>query len=108
MDATLNTFFEPNGVVVVGASQHPRKLGYGLARNLLMSDYKGEIYFVNPKGGELFDRPMYKSIKDVPDPIELAILLVPAPAVGDALIACGKRGIHSVIISSGEIGRAHV
>lgn len=53
------SFFAPRGVVVIGASQTPTKLGYGAARNLVVSEYPGAIHFVNPKGGELFGRAIH-------------------------------------------------
>lgn len=107
MDESLRPFFMPKSVAVLGASQHPEKLGYGLARNLLMSDYRGDIWFVNPKGGELFGRTIYPKIDDVPEPVDLAVLLVPAEAAAESLEACGRAGIRAVILASGgfsEIG----
>jgi acetyltransferase len=101
------SFFAPRGVVVIGASHTPTKLGYGAARNLVVSEYPGAIHFVNPKGGELFGRPIHTRIGDVPDPVDLAVILIPAAAVPEALEDCGRRGIPAVIIGSGgfrEVG----
>jgi acetyltransferase len=97
----LNPFFQPKGIVVIGASQNPTKLGFGLARNLFQSGYRGAIHLVNPKGGTLLEHPVYKRISEVPDPADLAVLLIPAPIVPDSLIACGERGIRAAIIASG-------
>lgn len=60
MDVSLSPFFNPQGVVVVGASADPAKLGHAVARNLVRSGYPGAIHFVNPKGGELFGRPIHR------------------------------------------------
>lgn len=103
----LDALLTPHGVAVIGASRHPTKLGYGVARNLVVSSYKGPIHFVNPHGGILFDRPVYKDIASIPDPVDLAVIIIPAQAVPKALEDCGKRGIGAVIIGSGgfrEIG----
>jgi len=100
-ESSLTPFFNPNGIVVVGASSHPQKLGYGVARNLIQSGYAGPVYFVNPKGGDLFSRQMIPSIAEVPDPVELAILVVPAKYSPDTMRACGERGIKAVILVSG-------
>jgi acetyl coenzyme A synthetase (ADP forming)-like protein len=97
----LTPFFAPHGVAVVGASQDPTKLGYGLARNLVQSNYQGVVHFVNPKGGSLLGRPLYPSISQVPDPVDLAILLIPARFVPQSLEECGARGIQAVVIGSG-------
>jgi acetyltransferase len=100
-DPSLAPFFNPQGVAVVGASTDPTKLGYGLARNLLHSGYQGVVHFVNLKGGTLLGRPMFPQIAQVPDPVDLAVLLIPAPHVPQALEDCAGRGIHAAIIASG-------
>ncbi|HET7010855.1 MAG TPA: acetate--CoA ligase family protein [Anaerolineales bacterium] len=97
----LDAFFHPRGVVVIGASQTATKLGYGAARNLVVSGYQGEIHFVNPHGGSLFSRPIHRRLEDVPDPVDLAVILIPAKRVPDALESCGKRGLPFAIIGSG-------
>ncbi len=97
----LTPFFAPRGVAVVGASQDPTKLGYGLARNLVQSNFQGVVHFVNPKGGSLLGRPLYSSIGQVPDPVDLAILLIPARFVPQSLEECGVRGVRAVVIGSG-------
>ncbi len=107
MDYSLSPFFNPKGVVVVGASIDPGKLGYAVARNLAQGGYPGAVHFVNPKGGELFERPIHRSLAEVPDPVDLAVLIVPAPATPGALIEVAGRGIRAVIIASGgfrEVG----
>ncbi|MGW8251105.1 MAG: acetate--CoA ligase family protein, partial [Anaerolineales bacterium] len=109
MDPSLTPFFSPKGIVLVGASHNPVKLGYALARNLVMSNFQGAAHFVNPNGGSLFGRPVHTRLAEVPDPADLAILLIPAEAVPGALRACGERGLKAVIIGSGgfrETGEA--
>ena len=98
---SLTPFFSPKGIAVIGASQDPVKLGYGLARNLVQSNYPGVVHFVNPKRGSLLGRPMYASVTEVPDPVDLAVLLIPAPAVPQALRECAQRGILAAIVASG-------
>ncbi|MCA1954029.1 MAG: acetate--CoA ligase family protein [Anaerolinea sp.] len=100
-NSSLSPFFSPRGVVVVGASREPTKLGYGLARNLVQSGYSGAVHFVNPRGGELLGRPIYRQIAELPDPVDLAVLLVPPQFVPDSLRACGERRIPAAIIASG-------
>lgn len=100
-DPTLLPFFDPQGVVLIGASQDPTKLGFGLARNLIQSDYRGAVHFVNPGGGVLLEQPVYKKVTEAPDPVDLAVILIPAPYVPQALAECGERGIRAAIISAG-------
>jgi acetate---CoA ligase (ADP-forming) len=106
-DTSLTPFFNPQGVAIIGASSDPTKLGYGLARNLVQSNYQGAIHFVNIKGGTLLGRPVYTNVLEVPNPVDLAAVLIPAPHVPAALQQCGQRGIQAAIIGSGgfrEIG----
>ncbi len=109
--ASLAPFFAPNGVAVIGASRDPDKLGYGVMRNLTEAGggYRGPIYPVNPKGGEVLGLRCYTDIADVPDPVELAILIIPAALVPDAIERCGRRGLKAAVVISGgfrEIGPA--
>ncbi len=98
---SLTPYFSPRGIALIGASTDATKLGYGLARNLVQCNYQGVIHFVNPKGGSLLGRPMYLSVIDLPDPVDLAIILIPAPGVAKVLQECALRGIHAVIVASG-------
>lgn len=109
MNASLLPFFRPEGVVVVGASASPGKLGYGVARNLVGSGYRGAVHFVGQNPGELFGRQLYTDISQIPDPVDLAVLVVPAVATAQMLRLCAERGIHAaIIVSSGfrETGAA--
>ena len=98
---TLAPFFHPQGIALVGVSRDPTKLGYALARNLSASGFGGAIHFVNPKGERLLGRPIYPSLAQVPDPVDLAVLLVPPPLVAGVLEECAARGIRAVIIATG-------
>ncbi len=100
MDETLVPFVKPRGVVVVGASSVPEKLGYGIARNLVGSGYAGAIHLVGRAGGELFARPVLTDIAQVPDPVDLAVLALPAPAMLESLRVCAQRGIRAAILMS--------
>jgi acetyltransferase len=107
MDNSLLPFFQPKGVVIVGASTSPEKLGYGVARNLIQSGYKGAIHLVAQKSGEVFGRKIHTNLQDIPDPVDLAILIVPTSATPQTIEDCGKRGIKTaVIVSAGfrEVG----
>lgn len=107
MDNSLLPFFQPKGVVIVGASTSPEKLGYGVARNLIHSGYTGAIHLVAQKSGEVFGRTIHTSLQDIPDPVDLAILIVPTSATPSVIEDCGKRRIKAaVIVSAGfrEVG----
>jgi len=100
----MDKFFNPSSVAVVGASK--RRGGSQTIRNLLFG-YDGEIFPVNPRHREILGLPCYPSIDDIPSPVDLAILVVPAPVVPSVLEACSRKGIFRVMIQSGgyaEIG----
>ncbi|MBE0670534.1 MAG: CoA-binding protein, partial [Anaerolineales bacterium] len=100
MHSSLTPFFNPKGVVVIGASTSPEKLGYGVARNLIQSGYQGAVHFVSQKSGELFGRPLYTNLEEVPNPLELAILIVPPQSTPQTIEDCASRGIKAAIIVS--------
>ena len=102
MDSSILPFFKPQGVVVIGASTSPEKLGYGVARNLVHSGYQGAIHFVSQKPGTLFERPLYMDLAQVPNPVDLAILIVPPQSTPQTIADCARRGIQAaIIVSSG-------
>jgi len=109
MTSSLAPFFSAAGVAVIGASANPRKLSHGILRNLVTSKYAGGIYPVNPGESEILGKKCYPSISDVPDPVELAVIVVPVAATPVTLEACGKRGIRAAVIISGgfkEVGQS--
>jgi acetyl coenzyme A synthetase (ADP forming)-like protein len=106
-NSALSVFFRPNGVALVGASRDPSKLGYAVLRNLVQHGYRGPVYAVNPKAEEILGVRCYASILDVPDPVELAVIIAPAAATPDIMEQIGQRGIRGAVIISGgfsEIG----
>jgi acetyltransferase len=106
MSDQLTYFFDPNGVAIIGASSNPAKLSHGVVRNLKDHGYRGPIYPVNPKGEEILGLKVYPNIRDVPDPIELAVIMVPAPYVPQVLEECGERGVQAVIVITGGFREA--
>jgi acetyl coenzyme A synthetase (ADP forming)-like protein len=107
MSHELTPFFAPSGTAIIGASASPTKLSFGILRNMTLYGYPGQIAPVNPKESEILGLKCYSDISQVPDPLELAVIVLPAPAVVETLEACGKRGIKAVTIITGgfkEIG----
>ena len=95
---SLKGFFKPQSIVVIGASHNQKKLGYGVARNLVQSGYPGEIYFINPKGGKLFGKNVQSSLDELKIGADLALLVVQPSKVPELLIACSHKGIKNIII----------
>ncbi len=96
----MNFFFTPRGVAVVGATPNRLKGGNAILRNLLLG-YRGSIFPVNPKYREMEGLTCYPSVSAIPDPVDLAIVFVPAPLVPAAVEDCVGKGVRGVMIESG-------
>lgn len=101
MEAMLKKFFEPQSVAIVGASATPGKGGNDIIRNIQSNDYRGNLYLVNPKGGEILGIKVFKSISELPEGIDLAVLVLPASASIPALKECAKRGMKAAVLVAG-------
>lgn len=102
LSMNLNSFFYPTSIAVVGASTKVGSVGNDVVKNLTIHNYQGKIYPVNPHTTEIYNLSCFASLRDIQKPIELAILIIPAKGIPEALEDAGKLGIHSaVIISSG-------
>jgi len=93
----MDTFFHPGSIAVIGASN--RNIGNYVVGNLLLG-FGGGIYPVNPNYKEIEGLPCFPSLEDIPHPVDLAIVLVPASSVPSVLEACATKGIRRVIIES--------
>jgi acetyl coenzyme A synthetase (ADP forming)-like protein len=103
----MERLFNPRSVAVIGASANPAKIGYRVVANMVSSGYRGAIHPVNPKGGEILGRTVYRSVDAIEEEIDLGIVSVPAKGVLSVVDACGKKGIgHLVVLTSGfsEVG----
>ncbi|MDY6985112.1 MAG: acetate--CoA ligase family protein [Candidatus Thermoplasmatota archaeon] len=106
-DERLECLLNPKSIAVIGASDNPEKLGYVIVNNIKESGFKGKIYPINPKVESILGLKCYKSIKDVPDEVEIAEIVIPAKAVAGAMRECGEKGVKVVIVISsgfGEVG----
>ncbi len=96
----IDQFFNPQSVAVIGASRDPEKLGYAVVRNLIESGFARErpVYPVNPKADEILGLKAYPSVRDIPDPVDLAVIVIPYRFVSQALRECGEKGVPAVVI----------
>jgi acetate---CoA ligase (ADP-forming) len=107
MDRTLDAIFKPRSVAVVGASRRPQAIGREILHNLIEYGYTGALYPVNPRSGSIHSIKSWPSLRAIPDPIDLAIVVVPRPQVAevvDQAVARKVRGL--VVITAGyrEVG----
>lgn len=94
-------FLSPRSVAIVGASGNEGKPGNTVIKNLIANGYEGEFFLVNPKGGEILGRPVHRAVGDLPEGIDLAIIIVPAKDTAAALRAVAARGIGHAVLSAG-------
>ncbi len=102
----LEKMFYPEAVAVIGASADPRKLGHVVLKNIVEGGFKGKIYPINPKGGEILGLKVYKSVLEVPGEIDLAVIIVPAKFVPDVMEDLGKKGVKNAVIITGGFREA--
>jgi acetyl coenzyme A synthetase (ADP forming)-like protein len=108
---SIDAFFRPRSVAVIGASTDPTKLGHAVVKNLIDGGFLKDgrrIIPVNPKADRILDLPAFPDVTQVDGSIDLAVIVIPYPAVPDALETCGKKGIPAVIVISAgfrEAGR---
>lgn len=99
----LEPFFTPKSVAVIGASTNAKKLGYAVLDNLAHGGFlnnKRRVYPINPKAEEILGLKAYSSVIDVPEAIDLAVIVIPYPIVPEALRTCGEKGIPAAIVIS--------
>lgn len=104
----LNGLIRPQNVAIIGASATPGKIGHTVVKNLIEGGYKGGIYPVNPDSEEILGKKVYKSVKDIPGPVDAAIITIPAKYVSPVIDECGVKGVKGlIVITSGfsEVGR---
>jgi acetate---CoA ligase (ADP-forming) len=97
----LKLFFEPRAVAVIGASRERGTIGGEIFHNLLSYSFRGSVYPVNPAAEVVQGVPAYHSVEVIPAPVDLAVIVVPAPNVVDVAKACGRKGVKALVVISG-------
>jgi len=94
--SSLDAIFRPASVAVVGASTKPGSIGREIVHNLILGDFKGKLFPVNPKAVYIHSIKAYPSILDIPDPVDMAVIVVPAAYVLDVVDECGRKGVKGL------------
>ncbi|RME42722.1 MAG: CoA-binding protein, partial [Chloroflexi bacterium] len=102
----LDAILRPKSVAVIGASTSPEKLGYQILKNIIDSGFQGPVYPVNPKADTILDLPCYAGVKAIDPPPDLAVIIIPARFVPQALEECGEHGVKGAVIISGGFSEA--
>ncbi len=106
-DIDLTPLLNPKSVAVIGASRDPDKVGHVILQNYIDAGYSGKLFPVNNKTDTILGLRTYKSILDIKEKVDLAVIALPAPIVPQILEECGKAGVKSAVVVSGgfaEVG----
>jgi acetyltransferase len=109
---SLDPFFRPRSVAVIGASSEASSVGYAVLRNLLFGSmhgpedreagFAGPVFAVNPKGGEILGQPVHESLRGIGEPVDLMVVAIPPRFIPDLMTEAGALGIgHAIVISAG-------
>jgi len=80
---SINGFFNARSIAVIGASRRQETIGQTIVRNLVLGGYTGRVFAVNPHAQAVAGLPAYARVQDIPDPVDLAVVAVPAESVED-------------------------
>jgi acyl-CoA synthetase (NDP forming)/GNAT superfamily N-acetyltransferase len=98
--ASVHRFFAARSVAIVGASRRQDSVGRRLVRNLVLGDFQGRVYVVNPAAEAVAGMPAYASVSDIPDTVDIAVVAVPAESVLDVVLDCANKEVHGIVVVS--------
>jgi len=104
---SMHHLLRPSSIAVIGASRRVGTVGHQLVANILGARFAGPVYAVNPEASSVAGVPAWPTVEEVPGPVELAVVAVPAAAVPSVVASCGRKGVRGlVIVSAGfaEVG----
>src|SRR5262245_32057315 len=96
--AAVERLMRPKSVAIVGISSKPGSAGHTALANLTVNKYAGQIYLVGRSGGTIEGRPVLATVDDLPEGVDLAVFTLPAAGVKEALEACVRRKVRSVVV----------
>ncbi len=108
MSNTLKYFFEPRSVAIIGASKTPGKAGNEILKNIVANGFAGKVFPINPSEEDIMGFRTFRSVKDIPEPVDLAVFIVPAEKTLEPLKECAEKKVPAVVIASGgyaEVGQ---
>lgn len=88
----LHAFFHPASIAVIGASESAGKYGHEILKNLIEGGFPGALYPINPKSERILGLTCFRNVKDIPDLVDLSVLIIPARLVPQAIQDCGEKG----------------
>jgi len=102
IEPNFDLLFNPKSIAMIGATNNIGKWGAIVFLNILMGGYQGKLYPVNPKGEMVFNHPAYPKLTDIPEPVDLAIIAIPARVTKEAVQECIRNGIRMAIVITSD------
>ena len=106
MHDELRPLFSPQSIAVIGASGTPGKWGHSMVARPIQSAFRGPIYPINPKAKAIEGLTVYPNLRDVPGPVDMAVVTVPAAMVPDAVRDCAAKGVKAMVVPRGNAREA--
>ncbi len=103
---SVHNLLHPGSVALIGASADPDKIGYAVLGNLLRADFAGPVFPVNAERASVRGVRAYPSVLDIPDPVDLAVVAVPAASMDEVMDACLAKGVKTLVVISAGFGEA--
>ena len=103
---SVHNLLHPRSVALIGASADPGKIGYAVLGNLLGADFAGPVFPVNAERPSVRGVRAYPSVLDIPDPVDLAVVAVPAAGIDEVMDACLAKGVKALVVISSGFGEA--
>ena len=98
MNEILNKLFKPQSIAIIGASTKKNTIGNHLFHNVLSFEFNGPVYAVHPKANVINSIKCYKSVLDIPDTVDMAVIIVPREHVMTTVDECGRKGIKGIVV----------
>jgi len=109
LTAKLKLIFEPRSIAFLGATSNPMKWGFRIFANIVFGGYQGRLYPINPTKEEIMGKQVYRSVAELPEVPDLAVIVIPPPGVPKVLQECADKGIKAVVVITAgfaEVDRA--
>ncbi len=103
---SVRRILTPRSVAVVGASREPRSVGHSFLRNLTSGGFRGRVYAVNPAASEVLGMPCYPSVSEIPGPVDMAVIAVPAQQVIGVVDECAAKAVGTLVVPSGHFAES--
>jgi acetate---CoA ligase (ADP-forming) len=104
--AAVRSVLAPRSVAVIGASRRPETIGGAIMDNLVGGGFAGAVYPVNPNADQILSLPAYHAVTDIPEPVELAVVAVPAERVAAVARDCAAAGVHALVVISADFAES--